>query len=189
MSLNLIEAIQEKLGAKKVEKVDPNTQEAKHSAHSFHQAAIPTVLIGLYKYGNTEIGANEILHGSSRNWFEEFFGANAGIAVEKVSGYTGKPQDEVRERLETTATEAVQVIRENAPKKATPAIAKEFIFQQRSAILKRLPAELQIGELFDDDTIDDRTNKMEGPMSNHMHFLEKLFGGGVTEDKKIKKND
>jgi hypothetical protein len=189
MSLNLIEAIQEKLGTRKVEKVDPNTQEAKASAHAFHQAAIPTVLIGLYKYGNTEIGANDILNGDSKNWFEAFFGANAGLAAEKVAGYTGKPVEEVREKLEITANEAVQVVRENAPANATPAMAKEFIFQQRSSILKRLPAEMQIGELFDDDTIDDRTNKMEGPMSNHMHFLEKLFGGGVTEDKKVKKND
>ena len=189
MSLNLIQAIQEKLGTGKLEKVDPNTQEAKSAAHTVAQAAIPTVLIALYRYGNTEIGADEILNGPPRNWFEAFYGNQAEAAVEKVAAYTRQPNADVKEKLERVANEAVSVIRENAPKKATPAMAKDYIFQQRSDILKRLPAELQIGELLNDDTIDDRTNKMEGPMSNHMHFLEKLFSGGVTEDKKVRKND
>jgi hypothetical protein len=30
---------------------------------------------------------------------------------------------------------------------------------------------------------------MEGPISNHMHFLEKLFSGGTTEDHKKDKRD
>jgi len=34
---------------------------------------------------------------------------------------------------------------------------------------------LQIGKLLNDSTLDDRTNKMEGPISGLMHAIEKKF--------------
>jgi hypothetical protein len=38
---------------------------------------------------------------------------------------------------------------------------------------------MQLGDLLKDDSLDDRTNKMEGPISNMMHNIEnKLSGGG-----------
>jgi hypothetical protein len=42
-----------------------------------------------------------------------------------------------------------------------------------------LPPALQMGDLLNDNTMDDRTNKMEGPISSMMHSIEnKLSGGG-----------
>ena len=50
---------------------------------------------------------------------------------------------------------------------------------QRHNILLYLPAAMQMGDLLNDDTLDDRTNKMEGPISNFVHTIEnKLSGGG-----------
>ena len=50
---------------------------------------------------------------------------------------------------------------------------------QRHNILVYLPAALQLGDLLNDNAMDDRTNKMEGPVSNFMHNIEnKLSGGG-----------
>jgi hypothetical protein len=189
MTLNIIETIQRNLGLGNLEKVDPNTQEPAHHEHSLAQAAIPTVLLGLYKYANTEIGAAEILHGNSENWLDEFFGNRKQEAAEKIAAYTGKNDADILQVMERIANEAVRIIREKAPSHASPAQAKAFIMAQRSDILKRLPAELQIGDLLNDNTLDDRTNKMEGPMSDQMHFFEKLFSGGTTEDKKKTRKD
>ena len=50
-----------------------------------------------------------------------------------------------------------------------------FFTNQRTQILTRLPAALNMGELLQDSTIDDQTNKMEGPMSGLMHGIEKIF--------------
>jgi len=35
-----------------------------------------------------------------------------------------------------------------------------------------------MGDILNDDTLDDRTNKMEGPISNFMHSIENKFSGG-----------
>jgi hypothetical protein len=189
MTSNIIDTIQEKLGLGKIQKIDPNTQEPVHNEHSLAQAAIPTVLLGLYKYGSTEIGADEILHRDNEDWLSVFFGSNKQEAVHKVASYTGTEDNETANDMNRIAREAVHLLREEAPSNASPSQAKAYIQGQRSDILKRLPAELQIGDLLNDNTLDDRTNKMEGPMSNHMHFLEKLFSGGNTEDQKIDKRD
>ena len=50
-----------------------------------------------------------------------------------------------------------------------------FFSAQRSNILKHLPVELNMGEYLKDPSVDDRTNKMEGPMSDMMHTIEKIF--------------
>jgi hypothetical protein len=50
---------------------------------------------------------------------------------------------------------------------------------QRHQVLVYLPAPLQLGDLIHDESLDDRTNKMEGPVSNFMHKIEdKLSQGG-----------
>jgi hypothetical protein len=36
---------------------------------------------------------------------------------------------------------------------------------------------MQLGRLLEDDSLDDRTNKMEGPISNFMHSIENKFSG------------
>jgi hypothetical protein len=44
-----------------------------------------------------------------------------------------------------------------------------------------LPAALQIGQLLANDDLDDRTHKMEGPISNLMHSFEKRFSGDSSQ--------
>jgi hypothetical protein len=55
---------------------------------------------------------------------------------------------------------------------------------QRNNILPFLPAELQMGELLHDNTLDDRTNKMEGPVSSIMRAI----GGGFSNEDAEKKD-
>src|SRR5689334_3074676 len=63
MDTNIIEAIQKNLGYEPLEKIDPNTQEAKHvrqtsAQQKLSQAAIPAVLAAMIKYSDGPEGLN-----------------------------------------------------------------------------------------------------------------------------------
>jgi hypothetical protein len=87
--------------------------------------------------------------------------------------------------MELIAGEAIQVINKNIPAQTSDDAVRTFLIDQRNNILLYVPAELQIGKALHDNTIDDRTNKMEGPMSSHMHWLEKFF---PSTDRKKEEN-
>ena len=187
MTTTLAESIQKNLGYPELRKIDPNTQTVKQKneeevPNQLGQAAIPTVLLGLYKYGNTEKGSEDILRGNiSTAWLDLFFGDVKQEAISKVAAYAGKQNEEVAPKMEEIASEAVKIIRENTPEKASFGDVKSYVANQRNSILVFLPAELQISTLMNDSTLDDRTNKMEGPVSSVVHFVEKLFSGSTTE--------
>ena len=56
-----------------------------------------------------------------------------------------------------------------------------YFTSQKQSILKRLPEDLQMGELLNDTTVDDRTNKMEGPASGLAQSLSNLFSATGTK--------
>lgn len=196
MATSLVESIQKSLGYPELHKIDPNTQAVKHKESEeepkhFAQAAIPTVLIGLYKYGSTEKGSADILRGNfSTNWLDLFFTNKKDEVISKVSSYSGINEADTAQKLGEIADEAISIIRENTPdKNASFTDVKSYVAQQRNNILVYLPPELQISTVVEDSTLDDRTNKMEGPMSNSMHFIERLFSGSTTEKNEVSEED
>ena len=191
MSINLLDTIQQNLGLPILQKIDPNTQEVKRSKEItaqdyLGQAAIPTVLLGLYKYSRTKEGNAEIIKGTlSSNLLSTIFGELKQPAIEKVASYTGNDPAYTEEKMELIAREAVDIIRSNLKDQTTDDAVTVFLSDQRHNILTCLPAELQIGEVLHDNTMDDRTNKMEGPISGVMHWVEKLFS---STDRKKEEN-
>jgi hypothetical protein len=191
MAINLVETIQKNLGFQELQKIDPNTQEVKKPENLstrdyLPQAAIPAVLLGLYKFSGDKKGNTAILSGSLKgNLLQTIFNNEEDLAIAKVASYTNNTTDYTSEKMEQIAGEATRLIRENISGERTDSSVKEFLLDQRSNILVYLPAELQLGKVLDDDTIDDRTNKMEGPMSSHMHWLEKFF---PSTDRKKEEN-
>lgn len=187
MAENIVEQIQTNLGLAPLHKIDPNTQEVKHKdevpeAKTLDQAAIPAVLLGLYRYGGTEQGADEILHGHrSADWLSIFYDEKKDETVQKVAAYAHTTDEEATRKMETIAGEAVKIVKQQLAAGSGLTQVKDYVTQQRKNILVYLPAELQLGYLMNDNTLDDRTNKMEGPMSNSMHFIERLFSGSTTE--------
>ena len=187
MADNIVEQIQKNLGFSPLRKIDPNTQEVKQKestpdANALAQAAIPAVLLGLYKYGNTEQGAEEILHGSrAADWLGIFYDDKKDETVGKVAAYAHTSEDEAAQQMDRIASEAVKNVKQHLVAGAGYAQVKDYIAQQRPVILVYLPAELQLGYLMNDNTLDDRTNKMEGPLSNTLHFIERVFSGSTTE--------
>jgi hypothetical protein len=192
MAINITQAIQQNLGVPELQKIDPNTQEVKRpenisSENYIWQAAIPTVLLGLYKFSGDEKKCNVIINGSplSSNLLDDIFDTKKEQVIEKVATYTGNTNEYTAEKMEQIASEAVRLINENISKETTDKSVRRFLIDQRNNILPYLPAALQIGNVLGDDTIDDRSNKMEGPMSSHMHWLEKFF---PSTDRKKEEN-
>lgn len=191
MSINLVDSIQKNLGFHQLQKIDPNTQEVKRpenlTAEDYlPQAAIPTVLLGLYKFSGNKEGNTAILNDSfGGNLISSIFGSKDTAVVSKVAAYTGTDTDYTSRKMEEIAREAVKIIKQHIPKGGSDNSVKTFLINQRNTILEYLPAELQIGTVLGDDTIDDRTNKMQGPISSHMHWIEKFF---PSTDRKKEEN-
>lgn len=184
MSVHLIESIQQNLNYPALRKIDPNSQEAKHayeqsSDEKFAQAAIPAVLAGLYRLTRTESGTEQLLNTSnSKEWLNLFFNGKQNEAVHKVSQYSSVSEGHAANQMELIADEAVFILKEKAGKEGSVEKVKHFMNDQRHGILVYLPAALGIGDLVNDEALDDRTNKMEGPISNLVHKIEDKLSGG-----------
>jgi hypothetical protein len=184
MATNLVETIQINLGFPPLQKIDPNIQETKlkipgPSQEKLAQAAIPAVLMALYKFVRTDNGGNSLLEASAdTDWLGVFFYGKEKKAVNRVAKYAGVEETGTESAMENIADEAVAVVKKSAGEKPTPESIRAFMNDQRHDILVHLPAALQIGDLLDDESLDDRTNKMEGPISNLMHAIEGKFSKG-----------
>jgi hypothetical protein len=186
MAINLIDTIQHNLGYPALEKIDPNRQEPKNEngsafKHELGQAAIPAVLAGLFKLSQSEEGASQIASADpDAGALQMIFERKEDVAVEKVSRYTGTPVDQVRISMERIAAEAVKLVQEGVKDNPAPDKVKALLGDQRHNILVYLPAAMQMGYLLGDNTLDDRTNKMEGPISSFMHKIEDKLAGKDT---------
>ncbi|MBC7888852.1 MAG: hypothetical protein H7Z13_13320 [Ferruginibacter sp.] len=187
MSINLIETIQVNLHYPPLQKIDPNTQEVvidntKPDEHRFSQAAIPAVLTGLYKYSTTDEGAEHILRGDiSTNWVSLYFKDTTNEVVQKIASYSFHSNEDTLTRMNEIANEAIRLIRENMKPGATMMDVKDFMSAQTNTILLFLPDALHMGELLNDNTLDDNTNKMEGPISSLMHKIGSAFSNPANE--------
>ena len=177
---NLVETIQKNLGYNEIHKVDPNTQDINSDhktfgAHSLAQAAVPAILCGLYNHLENAESAATILEADSTNWLATIFGDKKDEVVEKIADYSGTTSTAVVPEAEHIANEAVRVVRDNISDKKNQNEVAAFVARNRNETLFYLPASMQIGSLLNNNNLDDRTNKMEGPVSSFMHKLEKQF--------------
>ena len=186
MSINLLKVIQENLGFPPLQKIDPNTQQETAETdnvaeNKFSQAAIPAVLAGLYRYAQTDEGAAEVLNiKSSDNWIAKIFDDNRKEAVEKIAVYAQQSNEDPVVKMNAIANEVVKVAKENLPANAGIKELKDFFSGQVNNILPYLPVELHMGELLHDNTLDDNTNKMEGPISSLIKNIGAAFSSPVT---------
>lgn len=188
MSVNLIKTISENLGFPPLNKIDPATEQPATDkdeavANKFSQAAIPGVLTGLYRFVQSDEGAAEFLTGnSSTNWVSKIFDDNSKEAIQKISAYAQQSNEDPVAKMNAIANEAVKVAKENMTADAGIKEVKLFFSNQRNNILLYLPAELRMGELLHDNTLDDNTNKMEGPISSLMQSIGSAFSNPITGD-------
>jgi len=184
MAFSLIEELRKSLGFPPLKKIDPNIQETKGTtpaSNDLAQAAVPGVLAGIFKLSQSENGARLLLSGySDRNWLQAIYEGKEMEAVDKIAQYAGATSQDTSTMMESIAKEAVRIIRDHAGAHGTTESVKTVIKDHRHEILSYLPAAMQFGYLLNDNTLDDRTNKMEGPISNLMHKIENKMSGGDT---------
>jgi len=187
MSSNLLQTVQESLCVAPLQKVDANTQEVivtenKPDEDRFNQAVIPSVLIALYKYSRADEGAEAILHGQATDWADFIFGDHKKEAIAEIAAYSDRNSGEAIDKINAVTTVAIQVIREKVTGKGTIIDVKQILSDSRDEVLLYLPASMQIGKLLHDNTLDDRTHKMEGPVSSLMHAIGGSFSGSDSDE-------
>jgi S-adenosylmethionine hydrolase len=189
MSINLLEKVQQNLGYPALQKIDPNTQkmvvdDSTPNEDKFSQAAIPAVLISLCKYVQTDIAAKEVLaNETNKNWVSKIFDDNSKDAVETIAAYAKQSKEEPITKMNCIANEAIKITKESIGNDATIEDVKTFFDNEKSNILLYLPAALHLGVIINNETIDDSTNKMEGPVSSLMQTIGSVFDSPtVVED-------
>jgi hypothetical protein len=188
MEMNLLEQVQQNLGYPPLQKIDPNTQKmvidnTTPNEDKFSQAAIPSVLISLCKYVQTDEGAKEVLLNLEHtNWVNKIFDNNSKEAIETIAAYSKQSKAEPILKMNLIAVEAIKIGIENLGTNVSIEKLKTFFNDEKSNILLYLPAALHLGVILNNDTIDDRTNKMEGPVSSLMQSIGSVFDSPVTSD-------
>ena len=178
MSKNLITLVQEELHLMPIEKIDPNKQQVDVGRNKLVQAALPAVLAGMFKATRTDEDARHLMQDGTDSWLNRIFGDQAEIIVDRVAHYAHTDKSTTAELMESAAATAYSLLQAPEEGRLDATGLKDALTKERHEILVYLPPQLDMGHLLNDPTIDDRTNKMEGPISNLMHKIENKFSGG-----------
>lgn len=179
---NLVDIIQKNLQYPPLQKIDPNTQDVKQKSEEtgidkVAQAAIPAVLTGLYMLSRNDDGCLKIMNTvESANSLTVLFHNDEQEVVQRIAHYTGLSTNQAKGHLESIADESLRVVNEIAGSSCQK--LKHYMNDQRHNILVCLPASLEMGNFLADEHLDDKTNKMEGPVSNFIHKIENLLSQG-----------
>jgi hypothetical protein len=192
MSINLLEQIQQNLGYPVLQKIDPNTQEVvtdekTPAEERFSQAAIPAVLTGIYSFVQSDEGAQVFLKaGTGNEVTDTIFRDNKKEVIEAIAAYAKQSTEDPVAKINDIAGEALKITKEQLPEEAVTADVKNFFTAQRNHILLYLPPALNMGTLLHDNTLDDNTHKMEGPISSLMQSLGNIFSGPANSTEAAK---
>src|ERR1700730_9716625 len=178
--MNIIETVQKNLGFNALEKIDPNTQqttgqEVALGNSALAQAGIPAILLGIYNRleQNPEFG---LLDAEQKESFlERIFGKSTDSVVERINNYSKFPDNHNIQQLEHIASESMRVVKEKIGEGANEHAIRNFVAKNKPDTLLYLPPSLELGTILQNNNLDDRTGKMEGPVSSFMHKVEKAF--------------
>ncbi|MEP6676470.1 MAG: hypothetical protein ABJA78_15015 [Ferruginibacter sp.] len=181
MSINLLKNVQQNLKYPPLKKVDPNIQDVAldptvPDTNRFGQAAIPSILIALYRFLKTDEGAKVILgENNSTNWVDILFADRKAEAISNIASYSFYTHTNSEADMNAIASEAIRLIKEHVTGTDPVKAIEKTMSAERDGILPYLPAVLNMGNILGDETLDDKTNKMEGPISSLMHKIETGF--------------
>ncbi len=182
--MNVIETVQTNLGLMPLKKIDPNTMEIMGlpvdlGNTALAQAGIPAILLGIYN--RLELDPDfSTLQADSGRMLEKIFGKSKDVVVKKIKIYSKIKDDNSEQELEHIASESMRVVKEKTANAANENAIRRFVAANKPDILLYLPPSLDLGILLQNNNLDDRTGKMEGPVSTLVHHLEKIFN---TSDK------
>ena len=177
--MNIIETIQKNLGFDTLKKIDPNTQETVGEDtvmgnSAVAQAGIPAILLGIYNKLEESPDLN-LLHAEKGNVLENIFGKSTEKVVSQIENYSKVRDKHIAQQLEHIAAESVRVIKEGIGNPPDENHIRNFVAKNKPDTLLYLPPSLELGTILKNNNLDDRTGKMEGPVSTFMHKVEKAF--------------
>ena len=182
----LIDKLAQLEGIQHLPEINPNTQGSviNENIDKLAQAAIPAILAGFYKFSRNEQNAAMIpAKNALTDWVEILFGDEKKQLIKKIANHAKVSSQTAGVKLKQTANNVVNILREDFSS-ADGKNIKKYFTDQRNDILKHLPADIEIGNILNDNTMDDRTNKMSGPVSGLMHTIEKTFASTETAPQK-----
>jgi hypothetical protein len=139
------------------------------------------------RFSTTDAGAEEIIRAqNSTDWGNKIFPDCANEVVDKVAEYSRMHKEGVYEKLNAIAAKAVGLVQQSVALGNKIIDVKNTMEAQMSTVLTYLPASLRFGELLGNNTIDDATHKMEGPISSLMQAIGSGFTNADEDAKKIK---
>lgn len=189
--MNLTEIFAGYLGYDALQKVDPNTQDT-HDGGVGHgplpKAVIPAVLAAFFNKATGPDLDNLINSDKGKNWPELLFGSNQHAIVQRITDYTGSGEVEVENQISKTAEGFINWFR-TQPGEHKAADMRRILDASKQNISSYLPASLHIGDSFNKSTLDDQSNKMEGPVSGLMHKIENLFSSNEQPEQKPASTD
>lgn len=183
MSENLIVNMQEAMGTN-IEKIDINDPNLHTTVHpeisdALAQAAIPSVLIGtlihLSKQEEPEVYTAQL---------DNIFAGKSQEVIDAIAKYAQTTPTEAGDYVARTVDALNRIAAEKHHgdgKKLMSALEN-----QQNDILRYLPSVLGLGPKLDLDIIDDRTNKMEGPLSSLANFF---FNENIHHKKEDQRED
>ena len=177
--MNIIETVQSNLGFEALKKIDPNTQETTGDDtamgnSAIAQAGIPAILLGIYN--QLEESPNlSLLDSEQGNLLEKIFGKSAELVVEQIDNYSKIKDKHSTQQLEHIAAESLRVIRQKLGDRTDENAIRNFVSKNKPDTLLYLPPSLDLGTILHNNNLDDRTGKMEGPVSSFMRKIEKAF--------------
>ncbi|MCU0320881.1 MAG: hypothetical protein MUE72_00610 [Chitinophagaceae bacterium] len=193
MAINLLEMVQLNLGFPPLLKIDTTTDmvfinDTTAKEDTFSQAAIPAVLAAMYQYAESDKGAADILNSAEKkDWVKQIFDENSVAVLGTIANYADLSKEDVMKQMNTIAHEAVKITKANLTIDAGIKEVKNFYKSQINTILLYLLPTLHMGTFLQNNTLDDDSNKMEGPISSLMNSIGNAFSASTTQDEVNKK--
>jgi hypothetical protein len=178
--MNIVETVQKNLGFNALKKIDPNTQETKDEEtgmgnDALSQAGIPAILLGIFNSLEQNPDISILDSGKNGSLLEMIFGKATDTVTERINSYSRIIDKHSVQQLEHIASESLRVVKEHIGKETGEKSIRKFIAKHKADTLLYLPPILELGTILHNDNLDDRTGKMEGPVSSFMRRVEKQF--------------
>ncbi len=124
------------------------------------------------------------MHSALKEQHPGIFGGKQHEIADQIAQYSGVTAEEARKIMNNIAQEAMRIVQQEINRGVSMDNIKNTLDAQRQTLLQYLPPSLQLGKLLQDNSMDDPTHKMEGPMSNLAHMFERALPGGEKPPEK-----
>ncbi len=177
--MNLSQDLQEFLKYPALQKIDPTTgrPEDENLYDIVCQSVLVVFLTGLFEATRTEENALVIKEQKTTKELLYKMFIDRVAVLNHITEFTKKDDNYINAKLEEVANGYLQVIQQSdyAALLQKEKGLEDLLSSERHKILLFLPSGLKTGELFNHKTIDDNTNKMEGPVSTLMNKIGDAF--------------